>query len=68
LPYISCINNFGNNSKVEFLNLNFYDFDIYKYFKTKNLKGLCLFFSAPFSDPKDLIIYINKLSNLMIKI
>jgi hypothetical protein len=67
LPYISCINNFGNNSKVEFLNQNFNDFDIYKHFKTKNLKGLCLFFSAPFSDPKDLIIYINKISNLMIQ-
>jgi hypothetical protein len=68
LPYISCINNFGNNSRVEFLNKNFNDFDIYKHFKTKKLKGLCLFFSAPFSDPKDLIIYINKIkSNLMIQ-
>ena len=29
---------------------------------------MCLFFSAPFSDPKDLIIYINKIkSNLMIQ-
>ena len=28
---------------------------------------MCLFFSAPFSEPKDLIIYINKISNLMIQ-
>jgi hypothetical protein len=67
LPYINCVNNFGNNPKVEFLNKNFNDFDIIKYSKTNNLKGLCLFFSALFSNPKDLINYINKISNLIIQ-
>jgi hypothetical protein len=67
LPYFNCVNYFGNNPKVEFLNKNFNDFDIFKYYKTKDLKGLCLFFSAPFSNQKDLINYINKISNLTIK-
>ena len=65
-PYNYCLKKFSQDLNVEFINDNFNNFDLKKYYDKNKSSGICLFFSAPFSKSEDLVNFINKISILNI--